>query len=270
MNLDPRLTISFGASIAFDIIMPLAVGFIIARHYHVSWRYFGFGALVFLLSQLITRVPAVQVIQFLIGGELQSSPTILTIWIIILAVTAGLFEETGRLLGYRYLVRDPKTWEIGLMYGAGHEGLESIVLIGGLALLGFINIIAISAMPANQPGLTPEQLQQIELARQQIQALAWYTPLLGAYERLTAMALQISLSILVLQVFLRGSYLWYWLAVGYHALVDGVAVLVARAFGAEVTELLLTVVALFSLWLIFWLKPKPSVPVQAVPAVVQT
>ena len=46
------------------------------------------------------------------------------------ALTAGLFEETGRWLGYRFLIKKERSWRVGVMYGLGHGGIESILLIG--------------------------------------------------------------------------------------------------------------------------------------------
>src|SRR5689334_5926286 len=41
------------------------------------------------------------------------------------AVTAGLFEEVGRYVGYRFFMRrEPKTWSKAVMFGLGHEGLD--------------------------------------------------------------------------------------------------------------------------------------------------
>jgi len=36
--------------------------------------------------------------------------------------------------------REAKTWSKGVMYGIGHGGLESMLLIGGLALATLINM----------------------------------------------------------------------------------------------------------------------------------
>lgn len=254
MTLDPRLVPTFVAAIAFEIFFPLVVGYYIHRRFGVRWRFFLYGALVFLLSQLITRVPLVQIIQGSLASTFQSNPTLLYVWFVVLALTAGLFEGIGRYVGYRWLVKDNKTWQVGLMYGAGHGGLESMVLVGGLALLGLINIIVLANLP---PGQSP----QIEAVRQQVASLDWWTPLLGAYERFITLFFHIALSILVLQTFLRGSLLWLVLAILLHAAVDMSTLILSQpSFGISLSpvwiEVVLTITLPLSLGIIYYFRPR--------------
>ncbi|MBI4675878.1 MAG: YhfC family intramembrane metalloprotease [Chloroflexi bacterium] len=260
MNLDPRFLISYVFAVAFEIIFPLVIGVLIWRRFRVAWRVFLYGALVFLVSQLLTRVPLVQLTQFLFAAQLSSSQVFLYTWFAILALTAGLFEEGGRYLGYRFLIKQDFTWAKGLMYGAGHGGLESMLLVGGLALLGLVNIIAISTMDFSQMGLPPAQLAQIAQARQQIAALDWWAPLLGAYERFVTIFFQIAMSILVLQVFTRRAFLWLWLAIAIHALVDLIAIVLVRQVGAVWTEAALTLTLPLSFGIILYFRPHVETP----------
>jgi uncharacterized membrane protein YhfC len=248
---------------AFEVILPLVVAAIVWRRLHVSWRYFGYGALIFFLFQIATRVPITQLLQVAAAPQLASSPTALWAWLAFLALTAGLFEEVGRYVGYRTLLRDqPKTWDRAIMYGLGHGGLESIVLIGGGTLL---TIYSLSSLAAG--GLATLSPDQQAAARQQLAAVA-AQPLwvwgLGAWERVCTLTIQVALSVLVLQVFVRRSMGWLGLAILLHALVDGVAVAVPqllrteRAVGTLVTEAILTVLAAGALWLIWRLRQSPA------------
>ena len=45
------------AAMVFDILYPLGLGVLVRRRLGVSWRYFGYGALIFVLFQLVSRVP---------------------------------------------------------------------------------------------------------------------------------------------------------------------------------------------------------------------
>jgi uncharacterized membrane protein YhfC len=258
MALDPALVFGFALAIVFDILFPLVVGYAIHRRFGVRWRFFLYGALVFLLSQLLTRIPIVQITQGFIAPALQSSQTLLYGWFVVLALTAGLFEEVGRYLGYRFLIKDDKTWEVGLMYGAGHGGLESMLLVGGLVILGLVNVIALANTDFSQLNLPPDQLAQIELARQQIAALEWWTPLLGAYERFVTLFFQIALSILVLQTFLRHSWLWLVAAIALHAGVDFAAVVLAQQIAPVWVEAALTLLLPISLGIIYFFRPQVS------------
>jgi uncharacterized membrane protein YhfC len=207
---------------------------------------------------MLTRIPIVQITQTFIAPALQSSQTLTYGWFAVLALTAGLFEEVGRYLGYRFLIKADKTWQVGLMYGAGHGGLESMLLVGGLALLGLINTIALTSTDFSQLNLPPEQLAQIELARQQIAALEWWTPLLGAYERFITIFFQIALSILVLQTFLRHSLIWLAAAILLHALVDFAVVVLAQQVTPIWVEAALTLLLPLSFGIIYYFRPRVS------------
>jgi uncharacterized membrane protein YhfC len=269
-QLRPEMALAYAAAVLFDVAYPLVLAFIARRRLSVGWRYFLYGALIFFLFQLITRVPAVQIIQGLIAPQLQASRVLLFVWIGVLALTAGLFEEVGRYVGYRWLMgREDKTWRKAVMYGLGHGGLESIVLVGGLVLLTLINLIALSNMDLNL--LPPAQRT---LVQQQLAALsqqpAWL-PLVGAYERLWTVPIQVALSVTVLQVFRRGSLVWLWLAIFAHALVDFVTVTIVQFPGLQgmmriwVPEAIVTLAGLIAVWIIFALREPTSPRVQAVP-----
>src|SRR5690349_14022258 len=189
--------VSLGIATAFEIVFPLALAFYVSRRLHVRWRYFWYGVAVFAAVQLFTRVPAVYVIQQLLAPQLKSSQTFLWVWLFILALTAGLFEEVGRYFGYRiFMGKEEKTWPKGVMYGIGHGGLESIVLVGLLSALSLVNILVsqsldITKLPAAQQTALHDQFATLA-------AQPGWLPLLGGYERLCVIAFHIAMSIVVL------------------------------------------------------------------------
>ena len=267
MNLNPLVIVSYLVAIAIDILFPLLLALWVGKKYGVRWKFFLYGALVFFVCQLLTRVPAIQVIQYLLRDALQASQPLLIGWLTIAAVTAGIFEEGGRYLGYRFLWRrEGKSWEKALMYGVGHGGLESILLVGGLAIVGLVNVIVLSSMDTSQLPVTGERLAQVQAAQAQIAAMPWWLPIVGGIERVFAMSVQVSLSVVVLQCFLRESLKWLWAAMGYHALVDLAAVILnhfigtGKGMGPGVlwVEAVVGVFALFSLFLTVRLRGQPA------------
>jgi uncharacterized membrane protein YhfC len=253
------------AAILFDIFYPLALGVFVRRRLGVSWRYFGYGALIFVLFQLVSRVPITLAIQALIAPQLQASHVALIAWIAISALTAGLVEELGRYVGYRWLLkREQKTWAKGVMYGLGHGGIESMLLIAGLVTVTLIQVLALARTDLSTLPLTAEQRA---LAAQQLAAIAAqpsWVPLLGAWERLWTIPLHVALSLVVLQVFRRSSLRWLWLAILAHALVDLVAAGITPILQLSgmtallVPEAIITVVGLLSLWAIWALRDRPD------------
>jgi uncharacterized membrane protein YhfC len=239
-QIDPWFLVAQAAAIAFNIAAPLVIATIAQRRLQVGWRYWGFGALIFLLFQLLTRVPAVQLLQSLLATQLQNSQPLRLAWLAGLAVTAGLFEEWGRYVGYRWLMRgEEKTWPKAVMYGLGHGGFESIVLVGGLGLLGLINLVALSRMDLAALPLDDAQRSQITQQLSAVASAPAWLPLLGAWERIWSMALHVGLSVLVLQTFSQGrqgGLRWVWLAVAAHALADLVVIGVPVALGISGTS----------------------------------
>ncbi len=269
--LNPMLIGSYVVAILFEILFPIVVGFYINRRFGARWRFFLYGALIFFLSQIITRIPLVQITESIIGPTLATSETLVWIWLIVLSFTAGIFEEVGRYLGYRFLIKpDDRKWNVGLMFGAGHGGLESMLLVGGLVLLGLINVIVISTTDFSAANLPPEQLAQLEAVRAQIAGMEWWTPLLGAYERFITIFFQIALAIIVLQVFIRKSLLWLFAAILLHGVVNLTVITAVRFVGPLWTEVLLTIMLPISLAIIYYFRPQgddAAAPPAGAPAV---
>ena len=252
-TISPLFLVFSGVALVFVIVFPIVLGVLARRRLGVGWRYFGYGALIFVLFQLITRVPAVVALQYWLAPQLRASVPLQVAFGVGLAFTAGLFEEVGRYIGYRWLMRgQPKTWARGVMYGLGHGGIESIVLVGGLIGLQLINLVAIQAI-----GLEGIPEAQRAAVVQQFSVVAAQPPwlaLAAAWERACAIVFHTAMSVVVLQVFRRGGLRWLALAVGLHTLLD--LVTLATLLGLPpvqttlLTEGLVTLAALGSLWLI--------------------
>jgi uncharacterized membrane protein YhfC len=171
-------------------------------------------------------------------------------------LSAGVFEESGRYIVYRNWARDARTWSKGVMLGAGHGGAEAIIL----GLLAGINVLFILGFRAGYfSALVPagEQAQLLDLI-DALFTVPWYRALFGALERLSAMCIQIALSLLVLQVFTRGNILWLLVAIGWHALIDVLAVYSLVTWGSEITEIIIGIFAIIAILIIVLLKtPDP-------------
>jgi uncharacterized membrane protein YhfC len=260
---------AMAAAIVFEVALPLVLALVARRRLGVGWRYFGYGALIFLLFQLVTRVPIILAIQAAIAPQLQASRALLVTWLAVAALTAGVFEEVGRYVGYRWLMKgEEKTWPKAIMYGLGHGGLESMLFVGGLTLLTLINLLLLPAVIGTLPD------EQRSLVEQQLAAVAAqpeWLPLLGTWERLWTIPVHVALSAIVLQVFRRHSIRWLALAVLVHTLVNLVVVGTPTLLGMTgmsallLPEALVTICGLAALWVIWALRDLPeevAVPVE--------
>lgn len=245
--MDYRIVVSFAIALLIDVAFPIIVTLWFSRRYGSTWRLWLCGVLIFVLFQLITRVPIMIYLGVIVGPIIAESTVLAVGWIAVAAVTAGLVEEIGRWLGYRYLfhrVRAEHNWANGVMYGLGHGGIESIVLVGGLVLSNLLSYVFISRLDLSQMSalLSPDQAEAMLVALEQFQTMSPWMPLLGGLERILTLPIQVCLSLLVLQGFVRRERRWLWLAILAHTVVNFVAALVASGGNLVVAEL---VIAMF-------------------------
>jgi uncharacterized membrane protein YhfC len=246
----------------FVVVLPFLFGVIAHRKLAVGWRYFWFGALVMLIAQPLTRLPLIEALQnTLLAPWLRTSSTLTWIWLAVQALTAGLFEESGRFIGYRlFMGREAKTWAKAVMYGIGHEGLESVLLGAGLQIvLPLLSIALLLALPLKSLPATSRQavMQQIT----SLNALPIWSPLLVAWGRLWSFPLQVALSVMILQVFRQRQARWFFLALLLHAFIDFLTLALPQAFGQSstiqlVVNGLLCLFGLLGIWIIWRLRER--------------
>ncbi len=253
------LTLTYSLNALGMIGLPLILGIVVVRRLKTRWSLLLWGALAFIISQGL-RLPLLFGLTVLLQGrELMSKEAANVFNIVFLSVTAGLFEEGARWLGYRFVLRDARRWEEAVTFGAGHGGVEAIIF-GGLAGLTVINMVILQSMDLTTLPMTAEQQTALVAQVTAFWSTPWYLTMLGAVERVFALALHITLAALVLQCFTRRNGLWLLAAIGWHALANIVGVGVAQAAGPLASEGALAIVALISLGLLFWLRrsaPRP-------------
>ena len=247
--------------------LPLALGFFLSRRFGARWSVFGLGMASFLASQII-HLPLVLWLQTSVVPAPKTSWELL-VYAAMLGLLAGLFEGAARYLVLRYWAKSARTWREALMFGAGHGGLEAIIL-GVLVLVAYVNMVALRNANLSVLGLSADQ--QAALAKQLAAywSAPWYLTLLGAVERLFALCLHVSAAVLVMRAITRHNLLWLGAAVLWHALIDGTTVLAAGVHLAAVRiEGVLGAFALASLLIIFVLRPRqPEPAVEAAPSVI--
>lgn len=231
------------------ILTPLAIGFYLAKKFNYSWKLFLAGGLIFIASQIL-HVPLI----LALTSTFQSWGIL--IYALILGLLAGLFEETARYILFKFVLKNRREWSEGVYIGLGHGGTEALIL-GILAALTFANMLAYRYIDLSTvPSIPPEQL---ELAKQQVQAY-WSTPpflaLLGFVERIFAICLHVSLSVMVMYGLASKSQIWFWLAVLWHTIVDASAVMLVQKISMVAVEGILGAFAILSLGIIFWIKSK--------------
>jgi uncharacterized membrane protein YhfC len=250
------LTAAYLLNVLGMIVLPIVLAFYVTRKFSLPWKLIFAGGLTFIASQVL-HIPVLAGLTALFkSGALPAIPAAWTSLFnaILLGLLAGIFEETARWILFRFILKDVKTWEKGVTVGTGYGGTEAL-LLGILALVQVASMIAMrnTDLAARVP---PEQLG---LAKQQLAAF-WSAPLymafLGLVERIFAICLQISLTIMVLYSVAYRRPVWFWIALFWHALVDALSVYLLPRIGALGIELVIGICAVISLFILFWLRPR--------------
>jgi uncharacterized membrane protein YhfC len=158
---------------------------------------------------------------------------------LLLALSAGLFEETGRHVGFRLVLRKHQGWPDGIAYGIGHGGLESLYI--GTAFLN--NLILSVMINTGKASL---------LSTSVVSALTGAAPpmfVIGGIERVLALIVQIGLSLVVLYGIRARKPAFFFLAIALHTLLDFGGILLSGNLLAA--ETFIAIVAVASLVWIF-------------------
>ena len=124
---------------------------------------------------------------------------------------AGIFEETGRFVAYKTLLRKHNDRTTCVSYGIGHGGIEAILTLGAYYIL-----LTVAALSVGTPG-------ESQFAAM-IPTLSTITPGLCAIaiaERVFAIVFHIGASVLVFIAARDRKKIWYYpLAILLHAVLD--------------------------------------------------
>ena len=167
-------------------------------------------------------------------------------------LAAGIFEETGRYVAFRWLIgkrRYPER-DTAVTYGIGHGGIEAMLILG--ATYATYLVLALCWNRGNEPAalaLAGGSAEALALLRG---ALGQITPGMCAVamlERAGTLLFHIALSIFVfLAARDRRQWTWFPFAILLHAIADMPAALYQRGIlPLAATEIWVWVVALYAL-----------------------
>jgi uncharacterized membrane protein YhfC len=246
------------AAMFFTMLIPLAVFVVILIrflvHYKTGIKPVLIGAGVFLVFVLVLE----QVLHLFV---LKLIPTTATFfknplpYAIYGALAAGVFEETGRLVGFKLFFKKAHSWKDGVAYGIGHGGLE-VICIGGVLALTQINNIIYSIMINNGTfgqmqklvQSMPTQAAAIDNARQQLISLPSWEFFVGGLERIDAFIIQLALSVIILYAVANHRYWFFALGILLHAIVDFTGpILKIAGMSALLIEVIITAFAVAAL-----------------------
>jgi len=243
----PTVPISALAAHAFAALLiacvPIGAWLWLRRRFTLAWRDIFVGAAVFVVFALVLeRLLHVYLLQFNpVTAQWLRAPAL---FIIYGALMAGLFEEIGRWLGLRFLTRKPGDAGTPVAYALGHAGVEAWLV--GTASQAQMVMFGIAA---NRGDLdTRLAASGAEAMASTIHAmLTQLSPWLAAgaaVERIAAMLIQFTLTLVVWYAVRQRRFAIVVLAILLHALADLPAALYqVHVLPIAVTEAVYAVVA---------------------------
>ena len=200
------------------VLLPFIFMLILSRKFKIRWIPLILGIAVFILFALILE----QLMHlFVLKPQPDGSIALISSapWLYVLygVFAAGIFEETGRLLAFLITKRHYKDIDSAVSYGIGHGGIEAAAIVGLGMLNGIIFAILINS--------GAEALDAIPVPKEElIASQPWYMYTVAIGERILAMSLHISLSVIVFaSVMMKGKWWLYPLAILLHALANTTA-----------------------------------------------
>lgn len=107
---------------------PIVGCILLHKKQHHIWLPFLVGMLAFFLSQIVLRIPILSWMQNQMKVQffMMRNPVIS---ILLLALSAGVFEEVARFLGFQVLRKHHLSIYDALAFGLGHGGIEAMMLV---------------------------------------------------------------------------------------------------------------------------------------------
>ena len=201
--------------IALFVILIAAIWFS-KKKYKINLSVLGLGAVAFFVSsQVLEKIVHLIVLHPQKDGTVPLMTENPLLYVIYGVCMAALFEETARLVFFKWLEKKRALEDSdALAYGLGHGGLE-LLYLGMGSLISLLILFSLLESPnpdvANLlPKTTLETVQSLS---------GWQVYLLGV-ERVLALVMQIGLSFWVYQAVRQKKWIYLVAAYGLHSLFD--------------------------------------------------
>lgn len=235
-------------SLVISILFPVGLVIYFYKKTRISMSFVIAGALVFFITQIVIRIPALSFLSTQSWFKSFSSKILL--YSLFLGLTAGVFEEVGRFLGFKLLPKDRLEWKNGIAFGLGHGGIEAVILLGFASINNIVYSLFINAGVFNEvikplmPGNTSQMIKS------QLINTPSYMFAIGGIERIFAIIIQVAFSLIVMYGIVSRKPVFLIYAILLHTLVDMPLPLLSKV-SIWVSELYLLLMAVIALLFIY-------------------
>lgn len=208
--------------ICFGIPLGVLIYLIVAKKKAV--KSFFVGVSVFLIFQVFSRIPLLQIVLPKMDWYNIMASADPIMYGLFLGLTAGLFEEIGRFLGFKIVLKKNLRWIDGFAFGMGHGGIEAILLVGASCIKGLMILISLNngTFDAAKIGMSEESV------RTSFVAVTNTMVLLGGLERIFALTVHVGCTLIVLYGIKKRKMIYLGLAIVIHAAIDSATVILPQ------------------------------------------
>lgn len=227
------LMISFAVSLCLTFIAPIALMIVLGVRKKITPAPLAMGLLTFFLSQVILRMPLLNILSA--TPQWQSFSQNFLLFALVTSFSAGLFEESARLGGCAILKRF-RSYRDAVSFGLGHGFCEVLFLVGFSQINNLMYAVSINngSLTSTLSSLPAETVDQL------IQQFTSTSPVLvyvAILERLFAVTFHVFAALLIVEGLrnrraLRG----YVLALLAHTAFNFVAVILDQYVNFWVAE----------------------------------
>lgn len=185
--------IAYGFTLLVSLLLPLFISIYLIIRSKSYFKPILVGVLTFLIFQVFTRIYILQVILPTQVWYILFTYEYPIVYAFLLSLTAGLFEEIGRYIMMKYILRKMDIKK-ALAFGLGHGGIEAILFVG------------IALVLTNPMLIDSQQL------------------LMSGLERFSAIIFHLGFSVLVYQMIFKSKKFNLLYAISLHTLVNFVSV----------------------------------------------
>lgn len=244
----PSLSLAFMIfSAVMGLAIPIALMIFLKKKYGCHIKHFLIGCAVWIAFAVILE----GFCNRLILGSGLGTTIMGNIWLYAIfgGLMAGLFEEFGRFTAFKTVLKgDLGNDKDSLMYGAGHGGVEAIVILSYGMLSNILCSILINAGMAKTL-IDPLIALDAQTAQSTVDGLLMLVNepsgifLMGLLERILAITGHIAMSVIVWYGVKNKKIALVFLSVGLHAALDALTLIFSKYVGTDfILELIVAVI----------------------------
>lgn len=254
MNINSVLIISSVMTLVM-LILPIAAAFFLFYKRMIFPKPFFIGALAFGVSQLVLRMPIMNILAAVTDWYVPFVSTVIGA-VIVGGLSAGLFEESARLICAKTILKDRTSFSAMLSFGLGHGLCEVVLLLGTSSINTLLMAVSYKRGSYDQMlaagAISEEALTQITAA---LSTLTVPNMFISILERISAIGFHVFASALVFKAVNDKNIIWYFAAVLAHTLFNSVVLLPISVIAVEIIIFILAGLGILAV-----IKMKKSFP----------